>query len=156
MKRQRVKVVNKMRTKNRQIKELYEKSRATYLHIGTQMRGLVTFSVFMQHVAFSTLLLKHWDKTNWNSLGPNGQWAYMGSIILYWCLSLLAMMNRLAHEVYLYWIMSILVVNIEPPKEVVLDFTLLLLTVSFTSTTVIQVLRKSTNSYRVVNWLQIP
>lgn len=114
----------------------------TYHCFGQQMRRFVIFSIVLQHIAFTTLLWRHWDKTNFNTLNVKGRFFFLTSIILYWCLGILSLMGKLASEMYLYWFMSILLVNIEPPKIVVFDFSLLLLTISLTATVVVNIFYK--------------
>lgn len=121
------------------VKRFCDSAKTTYHCLGEQMRRFVIFSILLQHVAFTTLLWRHWDKTNYSSLSFDGRVGFLSSIILYWTLGILCILGKLASEMYLYWFMSILLVNIEPPKIVVFDFSLLLLTISLTATVVVEI-----------------
>jgi hypothetical protein len=125
------------------VKEFYLERRvgpaSSYHCIGHQMRNFVLSSVLLQHVAFSVLLWRHWDKCNTAQIGNVG---LLGTVAVYWILALTSMLARgvtMLPQWLLYTCMSLVLVHMQPFQIVAFDFLLLLVTISLATISVFDI-----------------
>jgi hypothetical protein len=144
----------KMSRFKQRVKEFYQERlvgpTTSYSCIGHQMRNFVLSSVLLQHVAFSVLLWRHWDKTEAASMEPTSKYALLGLVGLYWIFALISMFKRNAPQWLLYVCMSLVLVHMAPFQIVAFDFLLLLLTIALATVSVFDIYHRLYKSCLVV------
>lgn len=142
----RGKIDSKMNKWRQRMREFYQERTfgpaQTYSCIGHQMRNFVLSSVLLQHVAFTVLLWRHWNKCEASLKNFSEQSGIFATVAIYWFFALLSMFSKGKGSLpqwLLYSLMSIPLVHMVPLKIVFFDFCLLLLTIALATVSVFDI-----------------
>ena len=124
---------------------------SSYSCVGHQMRNFVLSSVLLQHLAFTVLLWRHWDKSEAVQLPLGHQLGLLATVGTYWVFALISMFARLSVPQWIsYSLMSIALVHMEPFQIVTFDFLLLLLTIALATISVFDIYHRLYKGFLVL------
>lgn len=137
-------IESKMGRFKQRMREFYDERKVgpstSYFCIGHQMRNFILSSVLLQHVAFSVLLWRHWNKSDAARFAsPNLTLGLLGVVAAYWVFALISMFTKSVPQWILYLAMSLVLVHMAPFQIVAFDFLLLLLTIALATISVFDI-----------------
>lgn len=138
------KLKSKMGRFSERMKEFYDERKVgpttSYSCIGHQMSNFVLSSVLLQHVAFTVLLWRHWDKSDASNFESSTlKLGLLAIVALYWIFAFTSMLTKSIPQWMLYMAMSLILVHMAPFQIVAFDFLLLLLTIGLATISVFDI-----------------